>query len=49
LSHLRRALLKDFAFELRVIGGKHIRQHSQNAFLLVDCITPQMSARALRR
>jgi hypothetical protein len=34
---------------LSVIGGKHIRQHCQNAFLLVDCIAPQMEASALQR
>jgi hypothetical protein len=29
---------------LRIIGSKHIRQHAENAFVLIDCITPQMEA-----
>ena len=31
-------------FELRIIGGEHIRKHADNTFMLFDCITPQMGA-----
>jgi hypothetical protein len=45
----RAGINETLTFELRVIGGEHIRKHADDTFVLVDCITPQMGSCFLHR